>query len=206
MPQDLDTLIKIIIPIILLIFWALSNLFNREKEQNMARERATALGNRPANYPSARPIDRRPPAPGRPLRPNEEVMVIRAEPNRPQPKPNVPGRRNANRGRAAGNPPSRRDESSASSRNRDLVGGDLVGDMNQSMTRKPMEIRSLSDSMADSGLASASNAATSSLLTSAPPASGLELRTILNDPVLLRQAFILNEVFRPPVSQRGRGR
>ena len=172
----------------------------------MARERATALGNRPANNPLARPTDRRPPTPGRPLRPNEEVMVIRAEPNRPQPRPSVPARRNANRGRAASNPLSRREESSASSRNRELVGGDLVGDLNQSMVRKPLEIRSLSDTMADAGLTSAANAATSSLLTSAPPASGLELRMILNDPVLLRQAFILNEVFRPPVSQRGRGR
>ena len=91
--QDAETLIKIIIPVVLLIFWALSNVLNRENKQAAAKERTAARRTgRPATYPPPRPPERRrPPAPAPPPRyvpSNEEVMIIRAEPNRrPEPGP-----------------------------------------------------------------------------------------------------------------------
>lgn len=197
--QDVDTLIKIIIPAILLIFWLLSNLFNRENAQKAARER-TAVGNRPSNYPSARPVDRRNVPAGRPSSQNDEVMIIRAEPKRPPAKTPPPGRKNQTRGRAAGGQPGRRNESTAASQNRVLTGGALVSDVNQSLTR-PLEMKALGDQLASE---STPPAVTSSLTTGTPPASALDLRGALKDPTRVREAFILIEVLQPPVSQRGK--
>lgn len=206
MQGDFEMLIKIIIPVILLVFWALSNVFNRENPQNAAKDRMTPNPSRPASYPPPRPVERRPAPAHRyvPPRENDEVLIIRAEPNRPQPRPggNGPGRRQAGRQRGAqsGGPSGRRAEPSPS-RNRDLVGGSLATDVNQSLTR-PLELRPLSESLADSASVTNDPAPAASSAASSPSAAAI--RTNLGDPSRIREAFVLNEILQPPLSLRRR--
>ena len=200
MNNDMETLIKIIIPAILLIFWLLSNMFNRENGEKTARERAAALGTRPPNYPSAKPVDRRTTPMVRTTSQKDEIMVIRAEPNRPGARPNQPARKTQNRGRSSGAQQARKVEATSTSQNRELTRGALVGDVNHSLTRA-IGMKALGDHLATE---STPPAATSSLTTGTPPASAFDLREALKDPTRIREAFILNEVLQPPLSQRGR--
>ena len=199
MNNDIETLIKIIIPAILLIFWALSNLFNREGKQTAAKERAAALANRPTAYQPPRPPERRrvpppPPAP-RYASPNDEVMIIRAEPNRPPGRPAPQAKRNAGRGRPGSTAPARRVETPAPVRNKELLGGNVAADMNRSI-----ELHPLTQTMASAGstTSTASTASVDALSATNAPALFLALM----DPVRIREAFVLNEILQPPLSRR----
>ena len=197
MNNDVETLIKIIIPAILLIFWALSNLFNRENKQTTAKDRATALANRPTAYQPPRPPERRrppPPTPPRYVPSNEEVMVIRAEPNRPSGRPATPAKRNAGRGRTAQSNQARRVEPPAQ-RNRELLGGNVAADMNRSL-----ELHPLTQTMASAGSTNSTASTASIDALSATNAPALFLALL--DPVRVREAFVLNEILQPPLSRR----
>src|SRR4051812_26705107 len=105
--RDVETLIKLVIPALFLIFWALSNLFNREVASNRAKDRASGLGPRPDRIPPGGPYDRDRPsgspttAPPRYVPPtNDEILIIRSEANRPASRPGNPQpRRNQGRSR-----------------------------------------------------------------------------------------------------------
>ncbi len=196
--NDVETLIKIIIPAILLIFWALSNVFNREGKQAAAKERAAAMANRPTAYQPPRPPQRRaapPPPATRYASPNEEVMIIRAEPNRPPGRPGPPAKRNAPRGRTGLATQARRVETPAPVRNKELLGGNVAADMNRSL-----ELHPLTQTMASAGSTNskASTASVDALSATNAPALFLSLQ----DPVRIREAFVLNEILRPPLSRR----
>ena len=196
--NDMETLIKIIIPVILLVFWALSNVFNREGKQTAAKERAAALANRPTAYQPPRPPQRRvPPPPPTPryASPNDEVMIIRAEPNRPPGRPAPPAKRNATRGRAGSAVQGRRVETPAPVRNKELLGGNVAADMNRSL-----ELHPLTQTMASAGSTNskASTASVDALSATNAPALFLALQ----DPVRIREAFVLNEILQPPLSRR----
>jgi hypothetical protein len=200
--QDVETLIKIIIPVILLIFWALSNLLNRENKQAAEKERTSGLSNRPTAYqPPRPPAPRRAPAPPpRYVPSNEEVMIIRAEPNRSQGRPPQPAKRNAGRGRGGQNVQGRRAEPPPAARNRDLLGGNVAADMNHSLSR-PIELHPLTQTMASAGSQNSTASTASVDVLSATNAPALLLALL--DPVRVREAFVLNEILQPPVSRRG---
>jgi hypothetical protein len=197
--NDVETLIKIIIPAILLIFWVASNLFNRENKQTAAKDRASAIVNRPTAYQPPRPPDRRRVAPQqtppRYVPQNEEVMVIRAEPNRPQGRPAQSAKRNAGRGRTASAAQARRVELPAAPRNRELLGGNVAADMNRSL-----ELRPLTQTMASAGSTNSTASTASVDVLSATNAPALFLALL--DPVRVREAFVLNEILQPPLSRR----
>lgn len=197
--QNADVIIKVVIPMMILIFWAISGVVNREKCQKAARERATSYGQRLSPYQQARPPQRPAPPPPTPryVPPaQDDVLVIRGEPSRPPSRQPQPQKRN-NRQRSGSG---RRGQEPSPSRNRDLVGGNLAADVNQSLT-KPLEIRPLAETMAMSPSASG----TAATVVDAPTTAVADrFRGVLTDPARIREAFILNEILQPPVSLRKR--
>lgn len=219
-----EILIKLIIPAILLIFWALSNLFNRENNANAAAQaRGATPGPRPSGYPGPRPGERERdrnrtvvttsrPAPPRPR--DDEVLIIRAETNPPPGRANnqAPGRsspttaqrRNAVRGKAAQVPQPRKPDA-PTVRHVDLFDAKISRNVDQAAT-KPMEIRPLTESVA----AVVTQSSLSSVPTMAagltPPSTILDLRIGLATQGRIREAFLLNEILQPPMALRNRDR
>ena len=195
--QNADVLIKVVIPVVLLIFWGLSSVFNREKNEKASKERASGFAPRPTLYQTPKTA-----APtSRPSSPKDEVMVIRAEPGRTPSR--QPQKRNAGRGRGNAGPPGRRPPESTPDRSREMLGSNVSADVNQSLNR-PLELRSLTETMALSPSASAT--ASISSQSSPTTAATIDLRAALMNPIRIREAFVLNEILQPPVSRRGRRR
>ncbi len=209
--RDAAVLIQYIIPAIVLIFWALSNLFNREQTEAQARNSGNPLDPRLGAYPPPRPTERdrataaAPPpryasAPG-----NDEILIIRSE-TRPPARTNSQPRRNPGRPRPPQNPSYRR-TAEAPLKQREQIGGRLATDVNQTLANT-LDMRPLEQS-----IAATLSAATSIETQTAPVAvaegiqptmSAQELRANLTDPRRIRQAFLLNELLQPPVALRAR--
>ena len=214
--RDVEVLIRFIIPAILLIFWALSNLFNREKAETPAKTGGSPLGPRPGSYPPARPIERErlsgsptmtPPRYAPPSSATDEILIIRAETNRPPSRLNPQPRRNPVRPRPPQNPPNRRPVEPPV-RQREQVGGRLATDVNQTIANT-IDTRSLTQSMAAVSASTSIGTQTEAATVAEgiqPTMSALDLRLCLNDPVRIRQAFLLNELLQPPLALRGRNR
>lgn len=215
--NEIEVLIKLIIPAILLIFWALSNLFNRENAAAQAKG-TSSLGPRPTAYPAPRPADRaRPPeAPPRyapPQGADDDVLIIRSDAKRPparavnqppgRPGNQQPPRRNPGRGKGPQVPQSRRPEPEAS-RQVALLDAKIATSVNQSVT-KPMQIRPLTESVA-----ATVNETSPSVPTMAVgptlPSTIPDLRDALSTRGRIREAFLLNEILQPPMALRNRGR
>ena len=210
--NNFEWVLRVIIPVGLLIFWALSNLFNREAPRAAARDRMSPLGPRPGSgFPPPRPPDRaagsQASSPARYPQQSEDIIILRSETNRTPVRTTQNPRRGAGRGRAAQAQPSRKQEV-IPSRNRDYVGEKMNTDVNQSITRT-MDIRPLTESvtasqaMASSPTRSAATATTLTIGTILPLSSD-DLRAIVNNPARLREAFLLNELLQPPVALRGK--
>ncbi|MDB5351400.1 MAG: hypothetical protein JWN86_2647 [Planctomycetota bacterium] len=213
MRNDFEILVKLIIPAILLIFWALSNLFNRENTSAQSKSTGAPAGPRPGGFPAPRPSERdrqigsQAANPVRYVTPvgNDEVLIIRSETSRPPARPNPQPRRNQGRSRGPQNPQNRRIVDPPVPK-REQVGGRLSTDVNQTISNT-MDLRSLTQSMA---AASASTSIGTQTVASSvaegiqPTMSALDLRQNLTDPLRIRQAFLLNELLQPPVALRGR--
>jgi len=195
MQNNVEVLIKVIIPVILLIFWGLSSVFNREKT---AKERAQGPAQRQNLYQTPRPA----PQNAQSGSPNDEVLIIRGEPRRTPSRQPQPPKRNAGRGRVRGNGSAQAWQAPEAERSRN-PSSNVSAELNQSLTR-PLEMRPLSESMA----LSASASGTASISSSSKPetAASIDLRAALSDPTRIREAFVLNEVLLPPISMRARGR
>ena len=206
MRGELEVLIKLVIPAILLIFWALSNLFNRE---NAAQAKGNSpLGPRPPGYPGPRPAERpRPTPPARQVPPSssrgdDDILVIRSETNRPAARPGAPARKNPGRGRNPQSSPSRRAEPTP--RPREQLGGRISADVQQVITR-PFDVRPLTES----GPEVIGRDATDSALRDAAGtqlATLDDLRAALTSQRQIREAFVLNELLQRPIALRNRGR
>ena len=205
MRGELEVLIKLIIPAILLIFWALSNLFNRESAAQAKGQ--SPLGPRPPGYPGARPPERarppsQPPRPG-PSGREDDVMIIRAEPNRPGRAANPQQRRNPGRGRNPQQAQGRKPDAVAA-RPREQLGGRISSDVSQSLAQQ-MDIRPLSESTPATVNEMSPSVPTMAAGTT-PPSTIFDLRTALATQGRIREAFLLNEVLQPPMALRNRGR
>ncbi len=216
MNNNVEILIKLIVPAILLIFWALSNLFNRENTNAQARG-TSPLGPRPPGYPPGpRREDRnRDRAVVTTTRPgaspiDNEVMIIRGEPNRPPtsgrpgspspPRSGQPQKRNNNRARNAQSPPQRRTEPERP-RQMDLHDAKISTSVNQSIS-KSIHLRPLTESTPNAGdLGKVGDPST--VVDQAQSAMLFDLRAGLASQTRIREAFILNEILQRPVSLRG---
>jgi hypothetical protein len=209
--NDFDLLIRLIIPAVLLVFWALSNLFNRDNTAAKdGMPRPSPLGPRPSSFPPT-PRDRLTGSPTMtPPRyagaPKEDVLIIRAE--TPPPRSGSQPRRNTGRPRREPSPGPRRPVETPAPRPREQVGGRISADVNQALPTS-IDLRPLSQSVGDAKVDAASASAASSFGPPAPaarPSSLPDLRAILSDPDRVREAFLLNVVLGPPVSRGGRRR
>ena len=212
MGNNFESMMRLVIPGIFLLIWAVNQLFN--KELNPGANRLPAPGPRQGGLPPApRPMDRSaPPQPRDPTmrfgtqatterRGNDEVLVIRSEPIRPQATPQArPGApRPAARPRQAA-APARKPDTVASRSQMTGVSQSvsqsikLVGDVGQLTVAQSLAV--------DAG-ASAATAQDPSLAGSAALDG---LRRVLANPTRLREAWMLSEILKPPVALRGRPR
>jgi hypothetical protein len=188
-----NELFKLIVPAVLLLVWALNQLFN--KEVNPPINRGTGLGPRPGGLPPApRSMDRGTGGNA------DDVLVIRPETIRAQPRPgtSVAARRQA-RAKPAAPAPAKRPEPAPSR----TLGAPLSQGVAQTIDR-PLDVRPL---------AQATSAQSESAKVTAPigPATVpnpalLGLRAALGSPARLRETFVLNELLQPPLALRGRRR
>ncbi len=205
--NDFDLLIRLIIPAVLLVFWALSNLFNRDNTAAKdGMPRPSPLGPRPSSSFPPAPRDRPSgsPPPTTPSRyaggPKEDVLIIRAE--TPPPRPGSQPRRNAGRPRREPSSGPRRPVEPPPPRPRDQVGGRISADVNQALPTS-IDLRPLSQSVGDARVDASSFGQPA---PAARPSSLPDLRAILSDPDRVREAFLLNIILGPPVSRGGRRR
>ena len=220
MGNNFDAIWRLVVPGILLLIWAVNQLFN--KELNPGANRLPAPGPRPNGLPPApRPMERlvtpQQPPQMEPQprhdptmrfgaqttterRGNDEVLFIRAEPQRSptRPGPPRPAPRQVRPKPPA--PPAKRPDTVAS--RSQMVGVSqsvnqsikLVGDVGQMTVAQSLAV--------DQG-ASAAVARDPGM---GEPAALDALRRSLADPTRLREAWIISELLKPPVALRGRTR
>jgi hypothetical protein len=222
--MELEILLKMVVPLVLLAIWALTSLLNREARP-MPPRMGQGLGPRPGGLPpSPRPLERAVVTPARepsprwqptpgamspaarrpPGRPDEEILIIRSEttPSRqasPSPQARPGGSlRKASRGRAAGSP-ARRIEPTPVKPLATAPGLGLITPVN-----RPLEVAPLTVSQP---ALTAEEAASSTGATSANPKvvadrRSIDLRRALGSRDRVREAFVLNELLQPPLALR----
>jgi hypothetical protein len=201
-------ILRAIVPISFVAIWALTALFNRESKGFPARPPGSMPqgGLKPGDPTlrwappsgSSQTIVRRVPIG------DDDILIIPSDPSRPTRvaparSSQAAGSRRQVKGRQTSSPP-RKVEPTAS---RPKLAG-VSQNVNQSLAR-PMDLSPLSTiaPMATSSSTDLANAPSAPSKTSAVVTIST-LRPLMNDPVRLREAFIVNELFLPPLSLRGR--
>jgi hypothetical protein len=205
---DIEEVLKAIVPLTFLAFWALSSLFNRETAKPPPRPGA-GFGPRPGVPPGTRPQERPgmlvPREPAGMRRPpggkaDEEILIIRSEPSRaggvgPRPGGGTPARRTA-RAKVTPPAPAKRAEPASS---RPLSAAAAPG------LTQPLDVLPLPTAMAAPSATSPSVAAVSTALAAAPITTAVDIRRLIGSRERLRDAILLNTILQPPVALR-RGR
>jgi hypothetical protein len=214
MNNNVELLIRLIIPALFLLAWALNQVLNKEAPP------APQRGPIPDPFRNVRPPGQRPPGtllerlernapPQRPtptLRPGQEIVIVESEsrPSRPQQKPPQQQQQSAQRGERRNRQP-RRPSPSA---------GPLTPARGQAEARdRP---RASSTANLTPGLTDAPVGAPGGMSSTASPVQDLEprdlapnpaldiLRAAIASPATIRQAILINEILQPPVVLRGR--
>ena len=214
--NNLDQMIRLIVPLSFLAIWAITSLFNRESKPTPIRPPgANPLGPRPGeptmrwgppppgNSPTNGPVRR-----GARNGDDDDILVIRSNtPARPgQTRPNQGGggaiglRRGAKVKPVAA--PAKRAESVST---RPKLAG-VTQNVNQQLTRSMLDLSPLitaapSATSTTVGLSTALSAPAKS--TYIVPSTVLAIS--LRDPTRLREAFLVNELLQPPLALRGKG-
>lgn len=196
MNQDLW---RIIIPVVMLIVWALSNLFNRENAA--AKDRAMGLGPRPGfpPRPGERPGGSSMTSANRPTAKDDGIIILRSETTRPGARSTSPARRNQGRTRPASSSP--RHPEPPPSRPKEILGGRISAEVNQTITR-PLEIRPLTESVSAANELEAAATSTAPAVGYVAATSIADLRLALSTTARIREAFLLNEILQPPMARR----
>ena len=209
-----DELLKLIIPAIFLIVWALSQLFNREGQPARQRSRpmpregggAGGLPRRPMpgdRDPSTRWPELEEPSLSTPVqeerrRRNDEIVILGTETRAPRTPPHRPATRGSSRSRSAATRRTGRDP--APTRPEPPAGP----------TKNLTTLGSLTTSLQPVDLSFETR--TMGILSPAaqpmiPPATTVTrtegLRNALRTPERIREALVLNELLGPPVGLRG---
>jgi hypothetical protein len=196
-----NELMKLVIPGIILLVWAVTQLFNKENAPPPS-PRGPSPGPRPGGLPPApRPLERT--AAGEPTlrfgpssapRPapaprGDEVLVIR-EPTRPAPVARRPVRP-----RAVPPAPPKRPEPAPARSLTTSVSQSLPRDIETSLKIQPLTSTATAASESTKVTAAVGPG-------TAPSALQLDLRQTLADRNRVREAFILNELLQPPLALR----
>jgi hypothetical protein len=197
-------ILRAIVPFSFVAIWALTALFNKESSKGFP---GRPPGPSPSNGPKPGDPNLRWAPPARTSQPpvvrrvpigEDDILIIPNNPSRSVKAPQQ-GVRRLVKGRQA-TPPARKVDPPASR-------GKLAGvsqNVNQSLA-KPIELTPLNTiaPMATTSGSDLANAPSAPSKTSAVVTIST-LRPLMNDPVRLREAFIVNELLRPPVALRGR--
>ncbi len=204
----IELVFKFFVPLSFFAIWAITALFNRESKGFVPRPPApgSSPGVRPGD-PNLRwgttPTNPQVATPRRVPLGDDDILILPSEPNRPARV--APGRspqqapRRSAKGRPAAQPPKKVEP--APSRNK-LSG--VNQNVNQQLAR-PMDLTPLT-TIAPMATSTGSELATS---PSAPSKTSTVLTIstlipLMNDPIRLREAFIVNELFQKPLALRGR--
>ncbi len=202
-----DPLIRAIVPLTFVAIWALTALFNRESKGFTVKPGGSStVGPRPGEPPMrwAPPGSSQPGGVRRVPIGENDILIIQNDPARPprqgQAKPVQSGNRRSSKAKAAA-PPPKKVEPVAS---RPRLGG-VSQNVNQQLAR-PIDLAPLTTiaPMATSTGSDLANAPSAPSKTSAV-VTATSLTTLMGDPIRLREAFIVNELLRPPLALRGRG-
>ena len=221
-------------PLTFLAIWALTSLFNREAQPLPPRANRPPgpPGPRPGLPPAPRPIERRAePATGEPTmrwstgtatvrrapgRPDDDILIIESEPRRPSPcafgRAGVADGRRGLAARGFADPvrravvPERPEPSTPRALSAEFGQG-IANQVNHPLNLGPL-------AMPQSPLGS-HDLPSIAKVVSEPPRPvpgralplGIDLRVAMSSPAKLRESFIMNELFQPPLALRGkRGR
>jgi hypothetical protein len=210
MNNNWDQLIRAIVPLTFLAIWALTSLFNRETKTFPPRPPGAPpqpLGPRPGEPtmrwspppPTLNPTPRRVPIG------DNDIVILQPDPSRAgrpgqaRPSPQAGGpRRGALRGKPAA-PPARVPEPAAS---RQRLGG-VNQNVNQQLAN-PVGMTPLTSiaPMSTSTGSSLASAPSSPSRTTTPVPTISTLIPLMNDPIRLREAFLVNELLKPPLALR----
>jgi hypothetical protein len=203
-----EFIFKAIVPLCFVAIWALTALFNRESKGFPTRPPGPSPSGGPRPGDPTMRWSAPPGSPGAGTRRvpigDDDILIIQSDPSRPVRTapvraPQGVGVRRVLKARQM-TPPARKVEPVVS---RPKLAG-VSQNVNQSLA-KPIELTPLTTiapmaTTSGSDLANAPSAPskTSEVVTVST------LRPLMNDPIRLREAFIVNELFRPPVALRGR--
>jgi hypothetical protein len=200
-----ELIVKILVPMTFFAIWAITSLFNRESKGFTPRPpgQGTSSGVRPGDptlrwgsntYGPQRTV----PARRVPLG-DDDILIIPSDPTRPTTAARSTNNRKAAKGRQVVATPRKPEPTST----RPKLGG-VSQNVNQQLAR-PMDMTPLTTiaPMATSTGSDLANAPTSPSKTS----TVLTISTLvplMNDPMRLREAFIVNELFQKPLALRER--
>jgi len=201
--------LRAIVPISFVAIWALTALFNKESQGFPARPPGSPLS---GPGPGPRPGDptvRWGPSEGIPSNMvrrvplgDDDILIIPNDPSRPtRVAPSRPNPGNGGRRPAKARPASTQAKKAEPTATRPRLAG-VSQNVNQSLAR-PIELTPLMTIAPMTTTTDLANAPSAPSKTSAIVTVST-LRPLMSDPVRLREAFIVNELFQPPVSMRGR--
>ena len=207
--NNIDNLIKYLVPFSFLAIWAITSLLNRETKPAPARrpigDRPGSLGNRPGeptlrwgapNSSGSSARDRR-----TTLGTDDDIVILSSDDARlsrpPRPKPNPPA---TTRRTARTRPQSRPARVPQAAPTPSLVSG-----VNQSINQQLATSIDLAPLPSiDRNLAAETIPAGLPPPPSAAPVPGVRLAALLTDPERVREALLIREILGPPVSLRPR--
>ena len=217
--MGLEDVIRAIVPLSFLAIWALTSMFNRDAKPlpprpgfgpgaggpppprptlpppELAREMKMRFGqlNQTSDGMTSPAIQARRPAA---VIGGDDLLIIRPESPRPQPKPGAPQRRTRSKPAAA---------AKSQPVEAELLGGSLGSNVSQQM--QPIDLTRTNTPFIAVG--NLSNTTTAASVAYGERSQGLtDVRIALMDPLRIREALIMNEILQPPMSLRrkqGRG-
>jgi len=203
-----EQLIRAIVPLTFLAIWALTSLFNRDSKAFPQRPAGgpMPLGPRPGEptlrwTPPPPPQPRNPGARQVPLG-DDDILILPPDPMRIRPgqarpaQPAAPRRNNRGKPQA---PQPRKPEAPAA---RQKLSG--VNQLVNQQLANPVGMTPLTTiaPMATSTGSDLASAPTSASRTTAPIPTISTLIPLMNDPARLREAFLVNELLKPPLALR----
>lgn len=222
--NNVDILIRLIIPALFLLAWALNQVLNKEAPPQPQRgPNPDPFRNRlpPAQRPPGTLLERLertappPPKPAPPLRPGQEMVIVESES-----RPSRPSAGSAPAGSSSSSSTSRTNRRNRNPR-RPASGGGSASASSSTPKRGESGDRSRSSAFANlaPGLTDSPVNATGGMMSATPsPIEDLDPRDLAPNPARdalqqaiaspdrIRQAILINEILQPPVALRGRPR
>ena len=200
-------ILRAIVPISFVAIWALTALFNRESKGFPARPPGPNPQGRPrpGDPPMRWTTDGNPPQPmnRRPPADDADILILSGYPGAGSRAPSA----RPPQGSAARRQPRNRPAPPASRKVEPVVTRPKQAGVNQNVNQSIARTLDLAPLTAIAPMVTSSTTlanAPSSPAKSTAVVTTATIRPLMNDPARLREAFIVNELFQPPLALRGR--